>query len=1205
MSEQPCPDERGFDELLRGQLTAAQTAEIERHVECCPRCLAELERITTPAQPWIKDFRRLVSASDETPIDFQKVLDRIGELSCEARSNTALAVAQRLIETSRIGDYDLLGELRSGGMGRVFRVRRRSTSEVFALKILTPERLPRPESIERFQREIRLLRDLRHQHVVRAIDSGVWRGIPFVVMEFLDGINLDELVRREKSLTVPDAMELARQIGLGLRYVHDLKLVHRDIKPSNVMLTADRVCLLDLGLARVAETDWEVTGPTMTGEALGTLRYAAPEQLGRAHDVDSRADLYGLGGTLLWLLTGQPPFASSDPREVWRLKLGDSTGSDPSIELLATRVDADVVALVRRLLASSPDDRPSSVDAVLPDLERLAVGHQIGSLWKRASSERRSVQTDSPERPINVVMTVLEAEPKRTQLHRWVVGLTSLLVTTAVWSALANRRGPLPRESGDSEQRQSASRTPESGQKSSLVPSSSSDSLTFAADFLWPDSRIPLETLATMSVRDQPLSMQALVSHPAAIAGIDSWTIETRQPRSHLYEVAFSADGRCYATGDDAGVVRVFESATDRLLRMFVVGSRVRSLDWSNAGPWLAIGCSEPEVVVFDAAAGRRLAHLRLEFGIAHRVCWHPDGVELAAAGGKGFLIHDLQTSSSREVVVPDCDGVVSLNWSPDGMRVVTGDRRGRIRIWNASDGALDRELARQPARLSHVAWSPDGDALSFATDKGQVEVVSLDNNAAWSLEGHLPQAFPLEALWLNATTLLTNDGIVLRWFQLPQTRTKGSEAERLEPMRTQMNPLQIPRRIYGGGSLHRLAVSRDGTQAVSALRFARRVWRLDLSAGTNRIVGDNQSTSGFDSRAAWSPRGRWIAFAQQTRGAWVIDSRTLEPRHFVALPEAIGSLAWSPDGERLAVIETGRVSIFSKLAETSLERRSLPPCGSVTGSWSPDGHRLATSGWGEKRTHSLRLLDTASWGESLRTPLAGDAYLIHAWSPDQKSLAVGTDQEVLLFDAALHEWRQKFPIGDRVNGLCWHPTDRLLAAVTVDGRPRVINVETGDTRELDVLGNPATGILWSAEGRRITVQFGREMACFDWPAGTLRWRQPLNGHSIESLTQSPSGETLVVAVNGELRLQDSATGRQVVTLLTVGDQNWLRIRPDGHYAGSLGVESELVIVHESNGVQSVSTPSAFAAQSGWKNEPTRAAMPTLQPGRHDSCDSW
>ena len=100
MSEQPCPDERGFDELLRGQLTVGQTAEIERHVESCPRCLAELERITTPAQPWIDDFRRFASTASETPINFQKALDRIGELSREARRDATSPVTQRIIETA-------------------------------------------------------------------------------------------------------------------------------------------------------------------------------------------------------------------------------------------------------------------------------------------------------------------------------------------------------------------------------------------------------------------------------------------------------------------------------------------------------------------------------------------------------------------------------------------------------------------------------------------------------------------------------------------------------------------------------------------------------------------------------------------------------------------------------------------------------------------------------------------------------------------------------------------------------------------------------------------------------------------------------------------------------------------------------------------------------------------------------------------------
>src|SRR5207302_5038885 len=161
--------------------------------------------------------------------------------------------------------------------------------------------------LERFQRETRLLAELRHPHIVQAYDAGLAGDVWFLAMELLEGIDLAGLVHQRGRLPVGLACEYIRQAALGLQHAHQRGLVHRDIKPSNLFLTAEGVKLLDLGLARpqAAGAQGELT---QNNSVMGTPDYLAPEQAVDPRKAGARSDLYSLGCTLYFLLTGQPPF---------------------------------------------------------------------------------------------------------------------------------------------------------------------------------------------------------------------------------------------------------------------------------------------------------------------------------------------------------------------------------------------------------------------------------------------------------------------------------------------------------------------------------------------------------------------------------------------------------------------------------------------------------------------------------------------------------------------------------------------------------------------------------------------------------------------------------------------------------------------------------------------------------------------------------
>lgn len=261
-----------------------------------------------------------------------------------------------------LGSYVLVELLGEGGMGQVFKARNWKLGQIVAVKLIRKERLTNPNAIKRFYREIRAAAQLEHPHIVRAFDADEVNGTHFFVMEFVEGIDLNKLVKKQGALDVRRACEYVRQAALGLQHAHERGLVHRDIKPHNLLLVSGgssaghQVKVLDMGLARIdAEAD-QGHSSTMTqeGTVMGTPDYIAPEQGIDAHAVDIRADLYSLGCTLYFLLAGRTPFTGGTfvekllkHQQQRATPLGQLRGDVPGV----------VEALVAKLMAKLPEDR--------------------------------------------------------------------------------------------------------------------------------------------------------------------------------------------------------------------------------------------------------------------------------------------------------------------------------------------------------------------------------------------------------------------------------------------------------------------------------------------------------------------------------------------------------------------------------------------------------------------------------------------------------------------------------------------------------------------------------------------------------------------------------------------------------------------------------------------------------------------------------
>lgn len=303
-------------------------------------------------------------ASDADVDGFRKFLVREKVLT----EYQAALIQRGRAEGFLIGEYVIQERIGSGQSAGVYKAKHKS-GQVVALKVLPGSKAKEPNTLNRFQREGRLLTQLDHPNAVRAFQVGQGGGAHFIVMEHLEGETLDAVLERRKKLPVGEGLRLVHQAFQGLQHLHEKRMVHRDMKPANLMLTptpkadtlACTVKILDVGLGReLFDEASPVTQDlhlTSEGALLGTPDYLAPEQARDARSSDIRADIYSLGCVLYHLLAGHPPFTD---KNVMAQMVKHATSPVTPLRELVPEVSPGLSAAVDKLLSKKADDRPQT-----------------------------------------------------------------------------------------------------------------------------------------------------------------------------------------------------------------------------------------------------------------------------------------------------------------------------------------------------------------------------------------------------------------------------------------------------------------------------------------------------------------------------------------------------------------------------------------------------------------------------------------------------------------------------------------------------------------------------------------------------------------------------------------------------------------------------------------------------------------------------
>lgn len=1108
--------------------------------------------------------------------------------------------AKRLV----LGSYLLTDQIGKGGMGVVLKARHLRLKRIVAIKVLSPQVTKDPAALKRFQREVQAISKLEHPNIVAAFDADVSRGVHFLVMQFVDGRDLATTVQEQGPLSVQLAVKCLSQAAHGLEYAHKQGITHRDIKPANLLLDrgTGTIKVLDMGLARVDDAlggSNDETGLTNTGAIMGTVDYMSPEQALNTKMADHRSDIYSLGITFFYLLTGQLPYEGTSAMEKL---LAHREQPIPNLGDYRTDIPIAVDALFRKMVAKNPDHRFQSMSEVLtallaclsdapttvavPTTQRAVVAEDsvnsefrafVTGLGKVEDTDANFVPGQPTEINANSPLIAVRDEPhkprssrsgsqlklagKRTAIPLWMwIAGTAVLVLVIIGGGLSQRggKGKFTKRPVVAKSDEPGSETATDDPSTELDPGSSPKVDTASNDpgiktaeiqpsrLTIPLGNVPaLVKLPPLPAGDHAAKLFGLAVEPGKVAGSRRWQVDTVAPRAPLNCCTWSPNSQQVVVGSQAGELRVYDVPSWKL-RSVMIGhpGGVRNVAWNRDGSRIASSGNDNTVRLWqaDGTPGPTLRQCPRPDELA----WSPDGQYLIAAStdpNRPFVQMFTAEGKPHRVFSGHTSSVRGLAWSLDGQHFISASEDATLRVWDLK-GETVAEITGHDRGLVMLAWSPTG-AIATVDANGTVYIYP-DMSKPPSITR---KVFPRMLAWNAAGDRLAIglNGQIQLWDSDGQMNLKQAY---LESQAIAWSP--NGKWLIGCGQSAAIWEPEGSDGTVNSLASPARPTSVDMDAHTGQVV------SGHATGAL-----QW----------WRPDGETVRATSIGDFP--VSSVAWNADGTHLASGSHNEIRLWSSQGQPGISIIAAPDILQVK--WSRDGKLLAAT-CSDSIVHLWEVDGTA--GPLLEGHQRGVTGV--DWSLNGQLATAGGDGSVRLWgkDGAAGPVIELTPKNLDLSATAWS-SDGQQFAVNLGNRSEArLQIWTADGTDGPTLKGPKNilSFAWSPDGQqvmgsdssgdfRLWSRDGRAGPTFPGP-----------GIAAKYLSWSKSDRLITTGDDHVLRYWDATNFKPLWLAVTLSDGNTVTLSPEGkvlHWNGNVE-QTVAYIVERSDGRLDIHSPESF-----------------------------